>query len=58
MLGWQAGASKWRPRDRWIGWRRREQFLRLHLIANNTHMLVLCLAQHGCLERGSPLHLR
>ena len=36
LLGWQSGAFKCRPRDRWIGWRQREQFPRLHLIANNT----------------------
>ena len=32
LLGWQSGAFKCRPRDRWIGWRQREQFHRLHLI--------------------------
>ena len=42
LLGWQSGAFKCRPRDRWIGWRQREQFSRLHLIANNTRMLMLC----------------
>ena len=41
LLGWQSGAFKCRPRDRWIGWRQREQFPRLHLIANNTRMLML-----------------
>ena len=44
LLGWQAGAFKCRPRDLWIGWRQREQFPRLHLIANNTRMLMLCPA--------------
>ena len=43
LLGWQSGAFKCRPRDRWIGWRPREQFPRLHLIANNTRMLMLYL---------------
>ena len=42
LLGWQSGAFKCRPRDQWIGWRQREQFPRLHLIANNTRMLMLC----------------
>ena len=41
LAGWQSGAFKCRPRDRWIGWRRAEQFSRLHLIANNTRFLVL-----------------
>ena len=40
-IGWQSGAFKCRPRDRWIGWRPREQFPRLRLIANNTRLLVL-----------------
>ena len=42
LIGWQSGAFKCRPRDLWIGWRQREQFPRLHLIANNTRMLMLC----------------
>ena len=41
LIGWQSGAFKCRPRDRWIGWRPREQFSRLRLIANNTRLLVL-----------------
>ena len=41
LIGWQSGAFKCRPRDRWIGWRPREQFPRLRLIANNTRLLVL-----------------
>ena len=41
LLGWQSGAFKCGPRDRWIGWRQSEQFPRLHLIANNTRMLML-----------------
>ena len=42
LIGWQSGAFKCRPRDLWIGWRQREQFPRLQLIANNTRMLMLC----------------
>ena len=42
LLGWQSGAFKCRPRDRWIGWRQEQQFGRLHLIANNTRTLMLC----------------
>jgi predicted transposase YbfD/YdcC len=41
LIGWQSGAFKCGPRDRWIGWRPREQFPRLRLIANNTRLLVL-----------------
>ena len=41
LAGWQTGAFKCAPRDRWIGWRRQELFPRLHLIANNTRFLVL-----------------
>ena len=26
LIGWQSGAFKCGPRDRWIGWRPREQF--------------------------------
>ena len=36
-----AGALKCAPRDRWIGWRGKKMFKRLHLIANNTRFLVL-----------------
>ena len=39
--GWQTGAFKCAPRDRWIGWRRDEQFARLHLIGNNTRFVIL-----------------
>ncbi len=39
--GWQTGAFSCAPRDRWIGWRREEQFERLHLIGNNTRFVVL-----------------
>ena len=41
LAGWQSGAFKCRPRDRWIGWSGKEQFRRLHLIGNNTRFLVL-----------------
>ena len=39
--GWQSGAFKCGPRDRWIGWSGRERFRRPHLIANNRRFLVL-----------------
>ena len=41
LAGWQGAAFKCAPRDRWIGWRRKEMFRRLHLIANNTRFVVL-----------------
>ncbi len=41
LVGWQAGAFKVGVRDRWIGWSRRQQFARLHLIANNTRYVLL-----------------
>ena len=41
LAGWQSGAFKCGPRDRWLGWHRSVQFRRLHLIANNTRFLVL-----------------
>ena len=41
LLGWQSGAFKCAPRDRWLGWHRSVQFRRLHLVANNTRFLVL-----------------
>ena len=41
LAGWQAAALKCAPRDRWIGWRGKTMFKRLHLIANNTRFLVL-----------------
>ena len=46
LAGWQSGAFKCRPRDRWIGWKRELQFTRLHLIANNTRFLIL--GASGC----------
>ena len=41
LVGWQSGAFKCGPRDRWLGWHRSVQFRRLHLIGNNTRFLVL-----------------
>ena len=41
LVGWQSGAFKCAPRDRWVGWHRSVQFRRLHLIGNNTRFLVL-----------------
>ena len=41
LAGWQTGAFKCRPRDRWIGWDPASQFRRLHLIANNTRFVLL-----------------
>ena len=41
LAGWQVAALKCAPRDRWIGWRPKEMFKRLHLIANNTRFVVL-----------------
>ncbi len=41
LVGWQSGAFKCRPRDRWLGWHRSVQFRRLHLIGNNTRFVVL-----------------
>ena len=41
LIGWQSGAFKCAPRDRWVGWHRSVQFRRLHLIGNNTRFLIL-----------------
>ena len=41
LVGWQAGAFKLKARDRWIGWIPQQQFRRLHLIANNTRLVLL-----------------
>ena len=41
LVGWQSGAFKCAPRDRWLGWHRSVQFRRLHLIGNNTRFLIL-----------------
>ena len=47
LAGWQGGAFKCGPRDRWIGWKPARQFGRLDLIANNTRFLVM--AEPGAL---------
>ncbi len=39
--GWQTGAFRCAPRDRWMGWRRKEPFERLHLIGNHTRFVIL-----------------
>ena len=41
LVGWQGGAFKCGPRDRWLGWHKGVQFRRLHLIGNNTRFLIL-----------------
>ena len=41
LIGWHAGAFKLKTRDRWIGWLPEQQFVRLHLIANNARFLIL-----------------
>ena len=41
LAGWQSGAFKCRPRDKWIGWKSELQFTRMQLIANNTRFLIL-----------------
>ena len=41
IAGWQAGAFKCAPRDRWVGWKPGCQFRNLHLIGNNTRFLIL-----------------
>ena len=39
LAGWQSGAFKCGPRDRWVGWKRGIQFARLHLISKKSHAL-------------------
>ncbi len=41
LAGWQSGAFKCRPRDRWVGWKAPIQFQRLHVVANDTRFLLL-----------------
>ena len=41
IAGWQSGAFKCAPRDRWVRWKKECQFRNLHLIGNNTRFLVL-----------------
>ena len=49
LAGWQSGAFKCGPRDRWVGWKRGIQFARLHLISNNTRFLIL--GEPGCFPK-------
>lgn len=41
LLSFSAAALKISARDRWIGWSYRQQYARLHLLANNTRYCVL-----------------
>lgn len=41
LLSFSAAALKIAARDRWIGWSYRQQYARLHLLANNTRYCVL-----------------
>lgn len=41
LLGWAAAAWMCRPRDRWIGWTRPQQWARLRYIVNNARFLIL-----------------
>lgn len=41
LLSFSAAALKCAVRDRWIGWSYRQQYARLHLLANNTRFCVL-----------------
>ena len=41
LADWQSGAFRCRPRDEWIGWKSELQFTRMHLIANNSRLLIL-----------------
>jgi hypothetical protein len=41
LLSFSAAALKCAARDRWIGWSYRQQYARLHLLANNTRFCVL-----------------
>ena len=40
LAGWQAGALKCRPRDRFIGWKPWQQYDRLHPLASTTRLLL------------------
>ena len=55
LAGWQSGAFKCRPRDRWIGWKQKLLFTRLHLIANNTRFLIA--SAPGCFPNLASLAL-
>ncbi len=41
LPAWQNGAFRCRPRDRWTGWRTKQPFELLGLIANSTRLLLL-----------------
>lgn len=41
LLSFSAAALKCAARDRWIGWSYRQQYARLHLLANNTRYCIL-----------------
>lgn len=41
LLSFSAAALKYAVRDRWIGWRYRQQYARLSLLANNTRYCIL-----------------
>ena len=41
LVGWQPGALDCAPRDRWLGWHRAVQCLRVHLIVNNKLFVIL-----------------
>ena len=41
LAAFSVSALKCSPRDAWIGWSRREQFGRLHLIVNNVRLLLI-----------------
>lgn len=41
LLGWGSSAFKSKDRDRWIGWRKDQQWKRLKYIANNQRFLIL-----------------
>ena len=41
LIGWQPGAFKLAARERWIGWSAKQQFGRLHLLANNSRFVIL-----------------
>ena len=41
LAGWQTGAFKCKPRDRWLGCPKDKLYKRLHLLGNNTRFLIL-----------------
>ena len=41
LAGWQTGAFKCKPRDRWLGCPNDKLYKRLHLLGNNTRFLIL-----------------